>query len=390
MRRLSVILCWLTGTAFAATGFAKLMDLGEFEAQLAGWTLLSEPSLRARLVIGLPAIEILLFVGFACFPEKRAVYACCMLVVLITFSAAYSIEALGSGPPDCACFGIFSRHVAFQHEAGWVIARNAFLALPPAMLLAANRGRGGLSPRASVSRGARGFSVLEMLIVIVVVVALLAILFPVLRHVRRSGRDAGTLNNLRQHAGVFLLYSADHREQFPYFTKPLPGPATPLEDPSGRIWNVGYFHAHFMWPVALSHGYYNGTTTRGSIRSPFRSPEPTWDYQYPCVFIADPAYWSTFTRKHPPVQFRAVKLSEVAHPGSKVLISDDALWKSTERTSPQGAGGCVDGHAEIIAVGRMAPFYRPGDTSFEYGRHISSNPLMHTLGGVHAADFGPR
>ncbi|GJQ30524.1 MAG: hypothetical protein HBSAPP03_24080 [Phycisphaerae bacterium] len=393
MLRYITSLCWLTASAFAIAGFSKLMDLNEFESQLATWRLLNSRAVRGSLVIGLPILEVAMFACHSLVPERRAATAWVMLLMLFAFSVAYTIEAAMGGAPACACFGILDHRATFQSEAAWVIGKNMLLAVPPAMML--------VMLRANVekpniiganTRGRRGFSMTEVLIVIVVIAALLAIAFPVIRHVRRSGRDSVTLNNLRQHAGVFLLYSQDYREQFPYFTKPLPGDSTWIEDRDGRVWKVHYFSAYYMWPVVMSYGYYNATGSRDGFRSPFHVevPDHFWDYQYPCTFIADPAFWRPETRLMPPAQFRAIRLTDIAFPAFKVLMSDDCLWHASRRGSPQGAGGCVDGHAEIIASHRMSPYYRPGETSFEYGRHVSDNPLLHTLDGCSARDFSTR
>lgn len=393
MTRIILLLCWVVAGLFAAAGFAKFLDLAEFESQLAGWSLFENKSLRAAAVLGVPLIEIATFGLFACLPGKRRLAALVMIGLLAVFSVGYLVEANLAGDPDCACFGLLARHFAFQQDARWVIGRNLLLALPPVFLLVWGR-RFPRSVPASFPevRGARGFSLVELLVVIAVVAGVLAILFPALRHARRAGRESASLNNLRQHAGVFLTYGQDHREMFPYFTVPLPGPSSPIEMPDGRVRRMGYFSAFYMWPYALSRGYYGGNVGQGCFRTPFRAeiPQGSFDYLYPCVFIADPTYWRYETRMLPPSQLRAVRWGEVGYPSAKVLISDVGVSEASGRR--QGAAGCVDGHAEIVARSRMTRQYPTGDAidGFEYGRHAGfQHDFMHTFGGVAERDFTP-
>lgn len=389
-------LCWLTASILGLAGVIKLVDLGEFERQLASWSLLSHDTLRFGVVIGLPIVEIGMCAAFACFPSRRVVIAAGMLVLLFTFSVAYSIEAIAGTSPDCGCFGMLFRQMEFRTETGWVLGKNLLLAVPPALLIWSRRCH---APTASHGRasGARGFSLVETLVVISVVAIMTAIVLPALSHARRSGRVSTTLSTVRQHSGVFLMYSQDFSEQFPYFTRPEPGPSTTLIDPSGLERVVDYFGARYAWPTALTARYYNGAESRsGVFVSPFRTElqRPSWDYLYPCVFLADPTYWRPETRMFPPMQFRSTRQSDISFPSAKVLISDECYWETTQNTpSPFAAAGCVDGHAERVSAQRIPRPYVLGEgtgnpNTSPYGYHAGSNDVfMHTIGGVSERDF---
>jgi type II secretory pathway pseudopilin PulG len=322
-----------------------------------------------------------------------------MLALLGTFSIAYSIEAFTGDPPDCACFGLLLRRLDFQNKAAWVLGRNAALAVPPVLVVWSRRRRTSSVPalRGSTS-GAGGFTLVEALVVIAIVATIVAILLPALGHARRSGRVAVTLNNLGQHASIFLLYSNDFGEQFPYFTRPEPGPSTKLVDPSGQVRYTNYFGARYAWKIALSASYYNSADTRVGFASPFQAeaPRPTWDYLYPCVFLTDPAYWRAETRMYPPAQFRSTRQSDVLYPSAKVLVSDESYWETTlYLKSPFAAGGCVDGNAQRVAAHRIPRPYVLGEgtdspETSPYGYHAGSNDVfMHTIGGASARDFAP-
>lgn len=390
-------LCFLTAAIFGVAGVAKLVDLSEYDNQLSSWSLLSHNLARFGVVIGLPIVEVGLCAAYTCLPAYRKTAAAWMLTMLVIFSFAYAFEAYSGVPPDCACFGMLFRRMEFQNEVAWLFAKNAALGVPPVMVLwTGRRHASGVNAPRGRTLGVRGFTLVETLVVITVIAVIVAILLPALSHVRQSGRVSASLSNLRQHAGVFLLYTNDYAEQFPYFTRPEPGLSTPLVDPSGRVWNTYYFSAYHNWALALSDGYYNSTGSREGFSSPFRSMSPgvSWDYLYPCVFLADPAYWRTETRMVPPVQFRSIRLGEVVFPGAKVLISDECYWESTRHTSsPFAAGGFVDGHADRVAGRRHARQYGPGDgsgtpLSSPYGHHGgTTNAFMHLIGGVSERDI---
>lgn len=400
MTSCSLKLCWLTAVALGVAGVAKLVDLGEFDRQLASWSLLQHDTLRFGVVVGLPIVEVGLCMAYWCLPGRRPAVAACMLTLLGTFSIAYAIEAFAGDPPDCACFGMLLRRLEFQNTATWVLGRNAALAAPSVLVVWSGRRRtSGVSALRGSTSSAGGFTLVETLVVISIVATIVAILLPALGHARRSGRVATTLNNLRQHAGIFLLYSKDFGEQFPYFTRPEPGPSTQLVDPSGQVRYANYFGAYYIWKIALSASYYNSTDTRTGFASPFQSeaPRSTWDYLYPCVFLTDPAYWRPETRMYPPTQFRSTRHSDVVYPSAKVLMSDEAYWETTlYLNAPFAAGGCVDGSAQRVAAHRIPRAYVLGEGSDSpatspYGYHAGSNDVfMHTIGGVAARDFlGP-
>lgn len=76
------------------------------------------------------------------------------------------------------------------------------------------------SPIASQQREGSAFSLLELLVVITITVALAGVLLPALSRARRSARDVGCLNNLRQWGKATQLYAAENNDRLPWDGSP--------------------------------------------------------------------------------------------------------------------------------------------------------------------------
>lgn len=64
-------------------------------------------------------------------------------------------------------------------------------------------------------RSARGFTILELLIVIGIIVILISILLPVVNSVREQGREVRCQQNLRQLWAGWMAFAADHENRLP-------------------------------------------------------------------------------------------------------------------------------------------------------------------------------
>ena len=62
----------------------------------------------------------------------------------------------------------------------------------------------------------RGFTLVELIMVVGILGVLAALVFPALHSAHERGLDAKCKNNLRELAGAAILYSDEHRGQFPW------------------------------------------------------------------------------------------------------------------------------------------------------------------------------
>ena len=69
--------------------------------------------------------------------------------------------------------------------------------------------------RRASGRAARGFTLVEILVVLAIIAILASILFPVFRTAREAGRTAACSSNLKQLGLAFLQYSRDYNDRLP-------------------------------------------------------------------------------------------------------------------------------------------------------------------------------
>jgi hypothetical protein len=157
-----------------------------------------------------------------------------------------------------------------------------------------------------------------------------------------------------------------------------------------------------MWPAVLTPSYYEGNVNHPS----FRAPDPRtgrrgvgssrFSYTYPCVYIADPKYFSQ-DRRDDRSQLRATQLSEVLFTSDKALIVNQLWWQlswGTNGMPSRGHGATTPIHvamADTSAVAIPADqhiWHRFGDGDFNLGLDPSGNVKVasHTIDGVRGRD----
>ncbi|HMN94836.1 MAG TPA: prepilin-type N-terminal cleavage/methylation domain-containing protein [Phycisphaerales bacterium] len=112
--------------------------------------------------------------------------------------------------------------------------------------------------------GARGFSLLELLVVLAVTVILTSLLFPAFRGVRESALRLRCAAHQRQIGTAIVLYAADHGDRLPPSRFAAPGPhlmpqemmaatlsveqpaATPYGDWEGLGWLIGSSRGSYL------------------------------------------------------------------------------------------------------------------------------------------------
>ncbi len=232
----------------------------------------------------------------------------------------------------------------------------------------------------------RAFTLVETLVSIVVVMLLTGILVASLSEVRRSGREAATLSNLRQHHAVFSAYSGDYADCWPLLITPPRDPGA-LTGSSGIVLAEPYFGQHVSWTGYMADGYYAGGSA-AIFESPVGGNGVA--YYYGCSFIARPEYWTGEARPSATL-WGATRHSDVSLPSEKALLLDYGSWwlqvdHDGRRSAPLPAA-FVDGSIVKASSGNFFPGCTGGDGPWVGAMHFQDGfPGLHTLNGVRGRD----
>lgn len=233
---------------------------------------------------------------------------------------------------------------------------------------------------------ALGFTLIETLLSIALIGILVGLLLPGLSGVRDRAREAVSLGQLRSHAQIMHIYTADYRGYFPIYSKP---DGTGTITVGGRMVRLNYFIDRYVWPWAMADEYYNGQFASDVFWPPGYRPGPL-PYKYTVSYLAVPEFWSTRTRTGPE-QWRGIIADRTAWPSAKgLIISWAAAWDGT-KTELKHDTPCetvfVDGSARIILHG---DFNRPMVSGEGiWPGHITMTagfPVTHTLNGALGRD----
>lgn len=244
---------------------------------------------------------------------------------------------------------------------------------------------------------AEGFTLIETLLVIALVSVLAILLVPSLALVRESARRARANSDLRSHAAIFAQYTADYKDLLPYVTDPRGRWSIVRCQSANLALRTWYFGAYTSWHIALTDGYYNGGPRSESFRSPWRPLSRnrfSTDYWYPCVFIADAAYWNPSTRRAGRSQLVPTKVSQVLFPASKTILF--AGEQITFYGPNPGLGpvptAFVDGSAGDVRLAEVGEQYRTADGGdVQLSLHFTNDdPFLHTIDGVRGRDVTRR
>jgi prepilin-type processing-associated H-X9-DG protein len=187
---------------------------------------------------------------------------------------------------------------------------------------------------------ARGWTLVELLVVIALITALTALLLPVLARAREQAHRTACLSHLRQIGQAHLLYLQDWDDRFPGWY--MPGPLRPEPFGPYRFWTE-YLQPYLSSPVVWHDP---GAVARGT------SPAGAWLADYVLLTWGPGEYgWPDviyFRWPGPPFS-----LEEVRRPSETVTLMDG--WTTTRRVlsraSSHGGGtnvSFVDGHTRWV------------------------------------------
>jgi len=381
-------------------GIGKLLDLPAFALNLESWSLLPQVA-RAVLVVTIPVIELSIG-GLFLFGYRRFSMIFCV-ALLVGFSVVYGVQWVWGGKPSCGCLGVIAKQLRIADDAVPVFLRNGFLvaALVPSLVFQVNsvkstttRAETLREPSSSAAR--KAFTVIEVLVVISILAVLIAILLPAIGRVREKSRASASLSNLRQHTAIFSMYASDWKDTLPYFSNPR-GPTTQLKCKSQDVSvESAYFSPSLFWPIGMADGYYNGRCYDRSFIPPTTRPSQIGQYLMPCVFMADPSFWTPETREWPPHQLRAIRLAEVVFPNSKCALLEKVFGIIPQQVvytvmDERHRMAVVDGHATELNLNGVVPGYKDWySLDRYYNMHVGGQytyPGLHTLGGVRGRDL---
>jgi prepilin-type N-terminal cleavage/methylation domain-containing protein len=396
-------------TVFICAAIAKLLDIASFRDTLNTWTLIDE-AWRDPLAWAIPLAELWLGTLFVVCRGCR--WVSLGIVSLLTgFIATTAVHLINGVSPECGCLGRFSDSASFLSVPYFLLAKASLMwvIMVAHILFYAKRPGSFLSPRLpsvsiSAMKGesklsARGFTLVEVLVVVVIIGVLLSITIPAIGFARQSARMSQNLVAVRQATTAMTNYTSMNKGQFVY---PHVGSRDLIRwfDPAtGSEGFERYFDLSGFWAIVLARAGILGSDreewTRGYaiVGNQALSNKPGQTFS--CSLLAHSDYWNESTRLGDASQFVPPTIDIVAHPNKKIMFFNGAdhqrvfgegiISSRHPKVSPPVA--FVDGSARQVPSQRIQQGMLSGDGYWPLSTHpMEFYPGLHTINGARGMD----
>jgi len=239
------------------------------------------------------------------------------------------------------------------------------------------------------------FTLIELLAVIGIIGVIVTFALPALSNIRKSTIENKSLANMRTHSSMLNQYSADYRGTLPFLTHPE-AERTILRG-GGQAVQSRFFGLTQYWFIGLTDLYYGSSLDLDLFAFPGQGGGV---YLYSSTLFTSHAYWNQSTRNTENTrQWRAVKISQVRYPSSKVAYTesrdrDDAtlfpIWSNHGQVieGNRFGFGFIDSSSRRPRTADLVLPYQSGDGG---GPQSSLGEIgvagIHTVNGVLGRDI---